>query len=90
MQAKKIVLTPTANPRSRVAPDSKLAFSSEIHAFTFYQEYTAVHFKVGADISLSRGLYYIDWAKEETGQASTNADTTHYHHPARTLVEVVE
>jgi len=89
MQAKKIVLTGTANPRSRTNPESKLAWQSKVYAYTFFQEYTEITFKVGADITLSKGLYYIDWAKEETGQTSTTNATTHYHHPARTLVEVV-
>jgi hypothetical protein len=89
MQAKKIVLTGTANPRSRVNPEAKIAWKSADFSYTFYQEYTQITFKVGADITLSKGLYWIDWAKEETGQTSTTNETTHYHHPVRTLVEVV-
>lgn len=89
MQAKKIVLTGTANPRSRTNPEAKLAWQSKDFSYTFFQEYTQITFKVGADITLSKGLYWIDWAKVETGQTSTTNATTHYHHPVRTLVEVV-
>lgn len=89
MQAKKIVLTGTANPRSRTNPESKLAWQSNVYHYTLFQEVLQVTFRVGADITLSKGLYWIDWAKEETGQTSTTNATTHYHHPVRTLVEVV-
>jgi len=89
MQAKKIVLEGTANPRSRTNPESKLAWTSEVWAYTFYQEYTQIAFRVGADKTLSKGLYWINWSKTETGQSSSTSPTTHYHHPTRTLVEVV-
>jgi hypothetical protein len=89
MQAKKIVLEATANSRSRTNPESKLAWTSEAFNYTFFQEYTVITFRVGADKTLSKGLYYINWTKTETGQASSTSPTTHYHHPVRTLVEVV-
>jgi len=90
MQAKKIVLAATANSRTRTNPDSKLSFLSNDYNFTFFQEYTQITFRVGAAFSLTKGLYYIDWTKDETTQDSTYAKTTHYHHPVKTLVEVVE
>jgi len=90
MQAKSVVLTASANPRTRTNPDSKLSFLSNEYAFTFFQEYTQITFRVGAALSLTKGLYYIDWTKVETEQTSTYAKSTHYHHPVKTLVEVVE
>ena len=89
MQAQKIVLTASANVRSRTAPSTRIAFTSAEYAFTFFQEYTQINFKVGADINITKGLYYIDWSKVETGQVSSTNSSTHYHHPVRTLVEVV-
>ena len=89
MQAKKIDLSARANIRSRTNPVDQLNWTSAEYSFTFFQEYTQITFKVGADISLSKGLYYIDWSKIETGQTSENTSSVHYHHPVRTLVEVV-
>ena len=89
MQAKKVVLTGTANPRSRTNPLSNLALTSVEYDFTFFQGYTQITFRIGASSSLSKGLYYIDWATTETGQNSTASTSVLYHHPVRTLVEVV-
>lgn len=89
MQAKKIVLTPTSNARTRVNPDSKLGYQSLIATFQFFQEETNIAMRVGADVTLSKGLYYIDWSIEETSQSSTVANAAQYHQPVRTLVEVV-
>lgn len=89
MQAKKIVLTPTSNSRTRVNPDSKLGYQSLIATFQFFQEETSIAMRVGADVTLSKGLYYIDWTIEETSQSTTVANSAQYHQPVRTLVEVV-
>lgn len=88
MASPKLILTPSTNSRSKTNPDSKIAITSEIHKFTFYQKTTEISFKVGADISLVKGLYYIDWTIEETAQA-TSVTSKQYYKPTKTLVEVV-
>jgi hypothetical protein len=77
MKAKKVVLEPTANERTKNNPSGKLAFVSP-QDFTLYQEVTEIHFMVGADISLDKGVYYIDWKLEETGQSSSGNLSNHY------------
>lgn len=88
MASAKVTLTPSANTRSRRSPDAKLGFKSPIHNFIFFSETNEIHFRVGADISLEKGLYYIDWSITEEGH-STNSSDKHYHEPAKTTVEVV-
>lgn len=88
MKAKSVILTPTENSRTRKNPDGKLAFTSD-QKFTLFQEVTEIHFKVGADINLAKGVYYIDWKINEDGQTSTGL-TDHYQRPVKTRVEVVE
>jgi hypothetical protein len=89
MASKSVTLTPTSNTRSRKNPDAKIAFQSPLNNFVFFSETNEIYFRVGADISLSKGLYYIDWAITEASHSTSNTPDSHYHHPAKTKVEVV-
>lgn len=81
MASNKIVLSAASNPRSRKNPDSKIQFQSPIHNYIFFSEVNSIYFRVGADLNLSKGLYYIDWSITETGHGTNNTSDTHYHHP---------
>lgn len=88
MASKSIKLTPSNNTRVRKSPDSNIDFQSPVHDYTMYGGVTQIAFRVGAGISLAKGIYYINWAIEETSY-SANSATIHYHQPAKTMVEVV-
>jgi len=88
MAADKVTLTPSNNTRARVNPDSNIAFQSMVESFVFFSEANMIHFRVGANIDLSKGIYFIDWSITET-QHNTNNTGDHYHAPAKTKVEVV-
>lgn len=79
----------SSNPRTRKNPDSKIQFKSTVNNYIFYSEVTEIYFRVGADLNLSKGKYYIDWSITEVGHGTNNTSDTHYHQPAKTLVEVV-
>jgi len=89
LASQSVTLTATASTRSRKNPDSKLAFQSLTHDFVIKSEVSSINFRVGADISLSKGIYYIEWSISETGHSSSNSDENHYHEPAKTKVEVI-
>jgi len=89
LASEKVTLSPTTNSRSRKNPESKIAFKSAIHNYIFYGEVNEIMFRVGADINLTKGLYYIDWSITEVGHGGNNVPSTHYHAPAKTMVEVV-
>lgn len=89
LASEKVILTPSSNTRTRKNPDSKIQFKSSINNYIFYSEVNSITFRVGADLNLTKGLYYIDWAITETGHGTNNTSDTHYHHPAKTMVEVV-
>jgi len=83
-------LTPTSNPRSERNPDGKLGYSSPVHDFTLYSGVNEIHFRVGADITLAKGIYYINWSVEETQyDNSSDSSVAAYHEPTKTMVEVV-
>jgi len=86
--ANKLVLTATPNEKTRVAPGAMLATTSEENGFTFYSQLNQIYFRVGADVNLSKGIYYLDWSITETQYSSTNTESNKYHHPIRTKVEV--
>lgn len=88
MAAKSVKLTPSNNTRVRKNPESNIAYQSSVHNFDFYSEVTAIYFRVGAEINLSKGIYYINWQIEEEGHSSNN-NVKQYHQPAKTKVEVV-
>lgn len=88
MASKSVKLTASNNTRVRKNPEANIAFQSLVHDFTFYSEVTQIHFRVGADINLSKGIYYINWQIEEEGH-SANSTVKQYHQPAKTQVEVV-
>lgn len=53
-------------------------------------EVDEIHFRVGANINLGKGLYYIDWSITEESFTFAGVETAnHYHAPAKTMVEVV-
>lgn len=84
------MLTPTSNPRSDRSPDGKLGYSSPIHDFTLFSGVNEIHFRVGADITLAKGIYYINWSVEETRyDNSADSSVATYHEPTKTMVEVV-
>lgn len=89
MASAKVTLTPTSNSRSREAPGAKLEFQSAFNNFAFFSEVNEINFRVGADLSLNKGLYYINWSITESGHDTNNTSASHYHAPAKTTVEVV-
>lgn len=89
MASQSVVLTASNNPRSRKNPDSKIAVRSSLHQFTFFNEINQIGIRVGADINLTKGLYYLDWDITEVGYGGQNVEDSHYHHPMKTKVEVV-
>lgn len=65
MAAEKVTLSPSSNVRSLVNPDTKIAYTSA-EDFVFFSATNEINFRVGADINLSKGIYYIDWSITET------------------------
>lgn len=87
MAAKSVTLTASSNNKTRVDPGNSLNYISPVHSFKFFSEVNSINFRVGADVGLKKGIYYIDWSKTETKHSSSSAD--HYHAPAKTKVEVI-
>ena len=85
MTAKMIVLEPSIN--SGTPDDGKMTFTSRLNEFKIYQEQQTIYFRIAADISLAKGLYYIDWKITETVQIGAIANS--YQPPVSTLVEVI-
>jgi len=88
MAAKSVTLTASNNSRVRKNPDANIAFQSPVQNFIFYSEVTKLQFRVGADLNLSKGIYYINWQISEESHSSGSTTRT-YHQPAKTKVEVV-
>lgn len=86
MASKSVTFTPAVNQRTRENPEGKMGFKSDTHDFVFFSETNEIHFRVGADVTLNKGCYYIDWTIAEVPWKS---DQPKYHAPARTMVEVV-
>lgn len=82
MQSSVVELTPTASARTSPAPGALLGFQNNC-SWKFKNDESMIHFRVGADISLSKGIYYVDWAVAETETANYYAKTK------RTKVEVI-
>lgn len=90
LASKKVTLSPSTNSRSRRNPDSNIAFQSLVENYVILSEVDEIHFRVGADINLGKGLYYIDWSITEESFTFAGVETAnHYHAPAKTMVEVV-
>lgn len=89
MASQSVTLSASSNPRSRKNPDSKIAVRSGLHQFVFYGEVNQIGIRVGADINLTKGLYYLDWDITEVGYGGQSVDDKHYHQPMKTKVEVV-
>lgn len=85
MGSAKVTYSASVNPRSRSNPEAKIQTRSELYNFVMFSEVNEIHFRVGADISLSKGIYYLDWTLTEEGFTNDS----HYHAPAKTMVEVV-
>lgn len=89
MSSASVTLSPSANKRSRNHKDNSIAFQSPEHNFVFFSEVNSINFRVGADISLSKGIYYIDWSITEVSHGTSNTADAKYHHPRKTKVEVI-
>jgi len=88
MSSKSVTLTASNNTRTRKNPENNIQFKSDVENFVFYSENTSIHFRVGADINLAKGIYYINWSISEEGHSANN-DVQQYHQPMKTKVEVV-
>ena len=83
MLAQRVTLTPTTNERT---PDGGLLkYESYVHEFAMFLEQTSINFKITADLNITKGLYYIDWAVDELPQSGY---TERYNPPPKTLVEI--
>jgi hypothetical protein len=89
LSAKSVLLDPTGNTRTTVPPGDKLDFRSDVHKFKIYQGVDAIQYRVGADLTLEKGVYYIDWSLNEEEQSTSNATSKHYEDPEKTKVEVI-
>lgn len=83
MESTSITLKATANTRTNPAPNGKIDFKSPIHNFEFKSDETQIHFRVGAAVDLSKGIYYLDWTITE------NTTTNYYNKAVKTKVEVI-
>jgi hypothetical protein len=86
LAAKKLVVTPSTN--SHTSDSGKLSFTSAMDNFTMVYEEDSIYFRIGAAIDLSQGLYWIDYAIDETKQDGQT--DTQYDYPVKTLVEVTD
>lgn len=82
MESGLITLEPSANTRTTVNPGAKLGFLNNCE-MKFKQNESTIYFHVGADITLTKGIYYIDWAITETSTEN------YYTKAKKTKVEVV-
>jgi hypothetical protein len=86
LAAKKIVVTPSTN--SHTSDSGKLSFTSVADNFTMVYQEDTIYFRIGAAIDLVQGLYWIDYAIDETKQDGQT--DTQYDYPVKTLVEVTD
>lgn len=76
----------TASENSFKESSGSLKFSSVYFDWTMFANESKIYFRVSADKSADRGLYYIDWTLDIENYS--NGSTTYYNPPVKTLVEV--
>lgn len=84
MSANKLVLVPTVN--SKTPDGGRIKFTSVQDQFVMLFSDQTIHFRVAADITTPKGLYYISWQTTETYQNGTSVPL--YNPPPMTLIEV--
>lgn len=86
MRSKSLILTPTTNPNY---PDGgNLKYTSAFNDWRVLQGEEQLTFRIAATSSISKGLYYVNWATREVLQPGISTDV--YSAPVSILVEVCE
>jgi len=84
LEAKSLQFHPLTSKRT---PDfNKLKYTSYQHNWLLLQDEWTLNFRVSADLSLSKGLYYINWKVDEARQPGVEHPV--YDLPPVTLLEV--
>ena len=86
LQAKNLQFQPTISKRT---PDNNLlTFTSYQDNWLMVQDEWTIHFRVSADKTLTKGLYYVNWKVDEGRQPGVEHPV--YDLPPVTLLEVAE